>query len=345
MGKRSPTKVASNGNAETNGDDVTTKKPKFEVNELLTKVDELTEEFNYDLALKFCEKALQIEPENIQVLETIGNVCSELGDIDHAKQYLLKAVDLQPDKGHVKYLYLGQISEGSAAVNYYKTAVTLMTTAVNESPEDNNKTPVSKREISNVYCSLAELYMTDCCMEEDAEKLCETCCQQAVQMDEENPEAHLVMCNFLLTKGDVESAKSMAGKLFDVWKSLTEKDDDNIVELMSYESRMTLIKVLIEVDLCENVLPIGVQLIEENEDDIRTWYYIGLSKSLLNDNDGQRYYIETALHLYEKNQLVDEDMYSHLQELLGNCPPAEDDIVEDENVSDSDNKNGMDVDG
>merc|ERR1712013_943982 len=57
--------------------------------------------------------------------------------------------------------------------------------------------------------------------------------------------------------------------------------DDTIVELISYESRMTLLKILIEVDLCDKVETLGVQLLEENEDDIRIWYYIGLSKSLM----------------------------------------------------------------
>lgn len=339
MGKRSPSKVETNGTTEHIDEHESTKKAKFDVKDLLAKAEELAEELKYDFALKFCEKALVEEPENIKLLETVGNICAELGDIDNAKSYLLKAVGLQPNEGHVKYLYLGQLSEGTVAVEYYKTAVKIMTALVDQNTD--NTTSVSNRDISNVYCSLAELYMTDCCMQDDAEDLCKVSCEKAVQLDEENPEAHLVMCNFLLTKGDMESAQNTANKLYDVWKSMTEKDGDNIVDLMSYESRMTLIKILIEVDLLDKVLSIGSQLLEENEDDIRIWYYIGLSKSLSNNADGQRYYIETALLLYKKHNICDEEMYSHLEELLSNCPIEE----EEEQVGGEDETSTMEVDG
>ena len=345
--KRSHTKATTNGDAESNAEELSGKTPKYEVNDLLTKINELIENFNYELALKFCEKALLIEPNNTKVLETMGNTFAELGFEDNAKQHFLKAVDLQPDEGHVKYLYLGQLSEGSEAVRYYKLAISMMTPSVDKNINNDNN--LGNRDISNVYCSLAELYMTDCCMEEDAEKLCEESCQKALQLDEKNPEANLVMCNLLLTKGDIDSAKNIALKMFDMWKSLSEQDEDNIVDLISYESRMTLIKVLIEVELYDKVLVIGVQLLEENEEDIRIWYYIGLSKSLLDEVDGQRYYLDTALHLYDKNHHMDEDMLSHLNELISNCPVENEDIieadVEQEKKSIDNGINVMDVDG
>jgi len=342
MSKRSPSKEESNGNdtIETSVVEETIKKKKYDVDHLLAKAEELTEELKYDLALKFCEKALIDEPENIKLLETIGNICAELGDVESAEKYLSQAVQLQPNEGHVKYLYLGQITGGNIAVDYYNAAVNIMTALVDPTATKKDGSSVSNREISNVYCSLSELYMTDCCMQEDAESLCKESCRKAVQIDDENPDAHLVMCNFLLSKSDSESAKQIAIKLYELWKSLSENDCDNIVELMSYESRMTLIKVLIEVDHCDNVLPIGLQLLEENEDDIRIWYYIGLSKSISNDVECQRYYIETALHLYEKNNILDEEMYSHLQELLSNCPTEND--VENKDL---DCRNEMEIDG
>merc|ERR1711894_130799 len=186
MGKRSPSKVETNGTTEQNTEHESSKKAKFDVKDLLAKAEELAEELKYDLALKFCEKALVEEPENIKLLETVGNICAELGDIDNAKSYLLKAVELQPNDGHVKYLYLGQLSEGIVAVEYYNTAVNIMKALVDKNTGDDNTTSVSNREISNVYCSLAEIYMTDCCMEDNAEELCKTSCEKAVQFDEEN---------------------------------------------------------------------------------------------------------------------------------------------------------------
>ena len=135
-----------------------------------------------------------------------------------------------------------------------------------------------------------------------------------------------------------------------MWDSLTKNNtDDTIVELISYESRMTLLKILIEVDLCDKVETLGVQLLEENEDDIRIWYYIGLSKSLMKEADGQRHYLDTALYLYEKNGHTDAEMLAHIKELLSTCPPEEDDIAEEEETESSSKTKtdvgDMDVDG
>merc|ERR1711881_709158 len=119
------------------------------------------------------------------------------------------------------------------------------------------------------------------------------------------------------------------------------KDDDSIVELMSYESRMTLMKILIEVELCDKVPALGVQLLEENEDDIRIWYYFGYSKSLINVVEGQRHYLDTALFLYEKNNEQDEEMLAHIKELLNNCPPEEEE--EEDSAETSETVGEMDV--
>ncbi len=37
-----------------------------------------------DLALKFCERALQLEPENIHVMNTMATVLLEAGETDKA---------------------------------------------------------------------------------------------------------------------------------------------------------------------------------------------------------------------------------------------------------------------
>ena len=47
--------------------------------------------FNFELAIKFCERALDIEPDNVEVLEMAGTVFLETGDIDKAKSVSLRS--------------------------------------------------------------------------------------------------------------------------------------------------------------------------------------------------------------------------------------------------------------
>ena len=56
-----------------------------EIFTIILQVDECLDKFNFDLAVKFCEKALEIEPDNVEVLEVAGAVYLETGETDKAK--------------------------------------------------------------------------------------------------------------------------------------------------------------------------------------------------------------------------------------------------------------------
>lgn len=42
--------------------------------------------FDFSMARLFCQRALDIEPANLEVLDMMGNICAELGEVDRAKQ-------------------------------------------------------------------------------------------------------------------------------------------------------------------------------------------------------------------------------------------------------------------
>lgn len=65
---------------------------------IILQVDECLDNFNYELAVKFCERALCIEPDNMEVLEMAGSVYLETGDMDKAKSVSLR---LWPLKGTI----------------------------------------------------------------------------------------------------------------------------------------------------------------------------------------------------------------------------------------------------
>ena len=337
-------------NGTTNG---TTKSSKFTVEDLMQRVDQCLENFEHEMALKFCEKALKMEPDNMKVHECYGNVYAEVGDIGNAKKHFNEAVRLEPDVGHVKYLYLGQLTEGRNAVEYYEKGIMIMKSTIeyqknNESVNENEKRNLSNSDIANVYCSLAEIFMTDCCMDEDAEQQCEKYCKLAVETDEKSLDAAVSMSSLLLNQSKMDDAKISTVKAFDLWSSLSKEiAEESIPEVLSYEARVTLIKLLIECESFDKVSPIVDQLIEENEDDIRIWYYLGLSKSLMEeDTDNPRFYLEKALELIEKTGFENEDMVEHINELLQKCPPEDDmDMIEEEGDEEEDENDEVEENG
>merc|ERR1712025_199751 len=61
------------------------------IDKLLDKAEQLIDEFNFELAQKFCQRALETEPDNVRALETSASLLLELGNVDSAKHCLGRA--------------------------------------------------------------------------------------------------------------------------------------------------------------------------------------------------------------------------------------------------------------
>ena len=58
---------------------------------------------NVELAKEYYEKAYKQRPENIDVLNKLGNICMMLGEFDKSFAYFEKLVKLEPDNGDNYY--------------------------------------------------------------------------------------------------------------------------------------------------------------------------------------------------------------------------------------------------
>lgn len=51
-----------------------------------SQTEECIDNFDFDMARLYCQRALDIEPTNLTILDMLGNICAELGDVEKAKQ-------------------------------------------------------------------------------------------------------------------------------------------------------------------------------------------------------------------------------------------------------------------
>lgn len=65
-------------------------------------------------------------PQNTEFLDLYAVALMESGDVQQAESVLEKLVGLAPDNGHEKYLYLGQLRQGEAAVAAYQKGIELL---------------------------------------------------------------------------------------------------------------------------------------------------------------------------------------------------------------------------
>ncbi|XP_027027675.2 probable assembly chaperone of rpl4 [Tachysurus fulvidraco] len=324
---------------------------KYSIDQLLEKTEECMDNFDFPMAKMFCQRALDIEPTNLTVLDMLGNICAELGDMDKAKQVFLKAVDLSPEEGHSKYMYLGQIHTGAEAVQYFSKGIEVMLKAMDKQAQEvssmgaaalPSESPITEKDVSVAFCSVAEIFFTDLCMEEGAAERCKEAIEKALHYDQNNPEALQLMASYLFSTEKPEEGRDYLIKSVSSWlpsreeeeecSASLEQDEDEEEEekskLPPYESRITTSKLLIEVEEFEMATDVLEGLLEEDDEVVQVWYLLGWLYYLQLDKPGAsedseslkksaRIYLTKAKKLYIKLHCDDAPMSEHTEQLLG----------------------------
>ncbi|KAM6935954.1 uncharacterized protein PEZ65_006220 isoform 3-T3 [Lycodopsis pacificus] len=333
---------------------------KYSVQQLLEKTEEYMDSFDFEMASLFCQRALDVESTNLQALDMQGHICSELGDTQKAKGAFLRAMELNPDVGHSKYMYLGQIHTGQEAVNYYTKGIQVLLSTLDKQaqttqaqagaaapPDEDTELPTAK-DVCVAYCSMAEIYLTDLCMEEGAADKCKEFIERALQYHHDNPEALQLMASYLFSTERNQEGKEYLLKSVASWLPAqkqsaasfsTEEDMQN--DIPPYESRVTTAKLLIESEEYEMAVDVLEGLLEEDDEVVQVWYLSGwvcclqLEKAKeQQERDGRevteeeteewnalkeaaRSYLTNATKLYSKLRCDDQPMLEHVEQLLG----------------------------
>lgn len=92
-------------------------------------------------------------------------------------QVLVRSILLGPDEGPDKYLHMAQLHEGREALEYFEKGLELLQKQLGDGHARAKEEKAGlKQRLCMAYCSVGELYMTDLCFEEDAEKRCQVRC-------------------------------------------------------------------------------------------------------------------------------------------------------------------------
>uniref|UniRef100_H2LWL3 Si:dkey-12j5.1 n=1 Tax=Oryzias latipes TaxID=8090 RepID=H2LWL3_ORYLA len=368
---------------------------KYSVEQLLEKTEEYMDSFDFEMAGLFCQRALDVDPNNLQALDMQGHICSELGDTQKAKGisyhflFFLRAVELSPDEGHSKYMYLGQIHTGLEAVGYYTKGIQVLLSTLEKQETAQagaaaaatveDKEPPSEKDVSVAYCSIAEIYLTDLCMEEGAADKCRESIEMALKYQHDNPEALQLMASYLFSTERNQEGKEYLLKSVGTWlpaqkqstSSSSTEEDVQVSYIPPYESRITTAKLLMECEEYEHIhFALHVTSTRLSFCVSQVWYlsgwvcYLQLEKAKeQQETEGRevteeereewkalqeaaRSYLTNAKKLYSKLRCDDKPMLEHTEQLLaelgGDMEPQEGDEALDDDYepcSDEDENN------
>jgi tetratricopeptide (TPR) repeat protein len=235
------------------------------IRELLSFADSaLHEEFppNVDAAFQAYQQALELDETNVETLDALGELLANVGDTDRAIKVLLLSAELSPDSGPGKYFYLGQMLNGKDALEAFRKCVSLM----HENDED------KARKVS-VLCAIGELFMTDLADEDEAEVCCQEAFERAVQTDSTSVEALNGIATFHRIRLEIEDSKRYCNLAFEQISNFF--DSENLDEIAPYTIRQRLATNMVELAMVEEALAVLASLLEEDEEDIQSWFLTG----------------------------------------------------------------------
>ncbi|KAJ1733561.1 hypothetical protein LPJ61_001504 [Coemansia biformis] len=247
-------------------------KPAASVEQLLARTQELMDDNKYDAALKTAIRAVELDERNAQALLLAAIIQLESGDVEPAINCLLRCVEISPDRGFEKYMYLGQFTVELESVRYFQLGIDALQRDLDEVAGDSDRAAVLRRKMAEAYVAMTEVYLTDCCFDGDAEKRCEEYLERGAQADPGCPEVFQTMASVRLSQSRPDDARECLAKGMALW---LDRDQSDASSIPSYESRLALVRLLLELDDKEQALGLLERLQKEDDENVDLWYLYG----------------------------------------------------------------------
>jgi len=296
-------------------------KGSYSVDDLLAKAEELLQSSNtVPLAQKFYARALEMEPNNTQIMDDYAECLLELQEIEQAGQLISKSIELDPEGGYQKYMIAGQLTSGMDSLSCFNKGIEILLRMHEEAKNQPDVEEVQSElahHLCLAYCSMAEIFMTDCCFEEGAEEECTRLIEEAIKWKHSNAEAHLLRARCSLAKSDPDSALPSILTSYNIWKDKEEN------EWPQYSVRVNTAKILIEVRQLEDATDLLEKLTHEDDEDSEVWYLLALCYyNLAEDSEDPETLVDaeesikTSLKLLQQDENQMQEAVDKAQSLL-----------------------------
>jgi tetratricopeptide (TPR) repeat protein len=270
---------------------------------LLAQAAYLLQQGDIEGALTPAKKSLRIVDKNdelddedaLPALNLLGEIHVELGDIDTARQYFLRAAQIDEDGevdedlggGAEKFLWLAQLSEegGRDSVGWFEKGARTLRTEIQElqqlvdsgklkqfkSEEIETVLDEKRRKLATALSGVVEVYMTDLSWEEDAEQKCEALVTEATMVAPKFAEPWQTLASVRISQERKDDARAALRRSMDLWKDLPPEDE----AVPDFATRVSLARLLMEADMEEDAIEVLERLVSEDDSSVEVWYLGG----------------------------------------------------------------------
>lgn len=346
---------------------------------LLADAETQFEVGNLDNAISIALKALETTGDGgdfeLRALNLLGILHLEAGEVDDAREYLLRAVKLDNEGtmdedvggGPEKFLFLAQLSEegGNDSVQWFERGAAALRKQIQAISESPIKAPAheavlleKQQKLGGVLCAVAEVYMTDLSWEADAEQRCETLITEAMLIAPGSPETWQTVANVRISQERVDEAKGALKRSLELWQDLAPEHP----AVPEFATRIGLCRLLVEVGMEEEAIAVLQRLVLEDDTSVEAWYLGGwslftLGEKLRTENKKDefksswttsRWWLANCMKLYEIQEYEDDRLGTHAIELVEainkELGPPPDNLLEAGPGSDDEDEDDSDED-
>jgi len=288
----------------------------------------LADRGDLEKALRLYIRVLEAEPDDTASMDAAAEILAELGDGEGARELVLKSIQVAPETGAGKYVLLGHLEHGRAAIEAFESGLAILTRDHDRLEEADGeggrageeaaaRARALKKQMSSALTAIAKVYLTDCLSDCNSEEICEKILDKALLHDPENPEACQSLADLRLSQGRKGEALALVRRTVDLCESLPEG------LIPSYDFRAVTARLLVELSEYKLAVAILNELTGEDNEDTEVWYLLGLCHMLRRNPKLCREALNRAKLLLEQSGSVDTHLLEQINSLLARRAVAE----------------------
>lgn len=203
----------------------------YSCDDFVAKGNDALADFQPELAAQFFRRALNVRPEDTNIMDALADSLIQCGDKISAAQLLQLSTAKEPNANPFKWCYLAQLQYGNESLLTYQKAIEIL------SQSNEIDVALRNKQIAKSYCSIAELYLTDLCLEVDAESFCENSIMKSLEFDPDNLDATQTLASFRLSQSRPQDAATIIEAVYNRGLKLREKMNNiTIIDEMRTDS-------------------------------------------------------------------------------------------------------------
>lgn len=221
--------------------------------ELVGQARALLQTLQAEKALELLQPSLESQAQNVSFLQIYGETLLENNDLETAYDVLARACELDPsaEAGSEKFFYLGQMVGGAQGLNALDIGLTKLKNQLSLVQNDAGEDDAVLIELSKLYSTKdslisylikklnqgifaeIEIWMTDMCMEEEAESKCDELIDYSLSLDVNNPEALSLLSSIRISQQRNDDAKESLLKSWDLFREKKTRLEESANKIQS----------------------------------------------------------------------------------------------------------------